>query len=329
MTRDHTIRDVAEAAGVSTATVSRVLAAENADRVSEETRRRVHFAVEALGYRVNHAARSLKTRSSRTVGVIAPELANSFFMDLTEGIEGVLDTEGYTLLLASSSNSVEEEKKRISTFTERMVDGMVIIPAGSSGDHLKTLSERLPVVQVDRFVEGADLDTVVSDNEGGCFELTRALLRDGYTRIGFAGGDITLSTARERLSGYGRALAEAGITPEPGWVCLGGMGIEDGYRRMETILTGKTPPEALVTVNLMVHLGVQRYLLDHPKGKMIIAGFDESLFTPFLPLCRYTAAQDAVEMGRQAGRRIVEKIRHKDGQTGCRIIRLPVTINAH
>jgi LacI family transcriptional regulator len=250
-------------------------------------------------------------------------------MDLTEGIEGVLDAEGYTLLLASSSNSVEEEKKRMSTLTDRMVDGMVIIPAGSSGEHLKALAERLPVVQVDRFVEGAHLDTVTSDNEGGCFELTKALLRDGFIRVGFVGGDITLSTARERLSGYGKALAEADITPEPEWVCLGGMGIEDGYRRMETILAGKTLPEALVAVNLQVHLGVQRYLLDHPEGKMIIAGFDESLFTPFLPLCRYTAAQNAVEIGRQAGRRILEKIRYEDERATCRIIRLPVTINRH
>jgi len=218
------------------------------------------------------------------------------------------------------------------------VDGMLIIPASSQGEHLQELSDQgMPIVLVDRIVEGNELDAVTSDNEEGTFRLTKALLADGFRRIAFVGGEITLSSARERLSGYARALAEAGIKPEPSWICLGGMEVEDGYRQMEELLKRRDPPEAMVAVNLLVHLGMERCLLDM-KGlglspQVVIAGFDESRYTPFLPACRYSASQDAVGMGRRAGKRIIEKIREKKNanfeneKPVERIIRLPVTIS--
>jgi LacI family transcriptional regulator len=336
-----TIRDVAEAAGVSTATVSRVLA-ESARPVAEKTRLRVIAAAKKLGYRTNHTARSLKTRSTMTVAVVFPELANDFYMDVACGIERELNERGYTMLMASSLNSIEEEQKRISMLADRMVDGMVVIPASSRGEHLQALSDQgMPMVLVDRLAEGADIDTVTSDNERGTFLLTRALLADGFRRIAFVGGEITLSNVRERLSGFARALAEAGVKLEPSWICLGGMEVEDGYRWMESLLAGQNPPEAMVAVNLLVHLGMERRLLDRrnegSRPEVVIAGFDESRYTPFLPACRYIASQDAVGMGKQAGRRIIEKIRQKKAGrfresaaeeiSGERNIRLPVSIS--
>jgi len=343
-----TIKDVAGAAGVSTATVSRVLSPDDSERVSEKTRDRVMAAAEKLGYRMNFAARSLKRKSTMTIGVVFPELANDFFMDVAEGIERELNAEAYTMLLSSSLNSVMEEKKRISMMADRMVDGLLIIPAGSQGEHLQTLSDQgMPMVLLDRLVEGTELDAVTSDNEEGTFLLTKALIAEGFTRIAFVGGEITLSSARERLSGYARALAEAEIKPEPSWICLGGMDVEDGYRQMEALLKKQDPPEAMVAVNLLVHLGMERCLLDSSSSepRIVIAGFDESRYTPFLPACRYIASQDAVGMGKRAGQRIIEKIREKKEQnfdneiagnpgvsavprkSEARIIRLPVTIS--
>jgi len=222
-----------------------------------------------------------------------------------------------------------------------MVDGMLIIPTGSHGEHFQSFSDQgMPIVLVDRVVEGTELEAVTSDNEDGAFKLTKALLTDGFRQIAFVGGEITLSTARERLSGYARALAEAGIKPEPSWICLGGMRLEDGYRHMGKLLKKRNHPEAMVAVNLLVHLGMERCLL-HMNGftgtgsnpPVVIAGFDESGYTPFLPACRYIASQDAVGIGRKAGKRIIEKIREKktqateDKKNGERIIRLPVTIS--
>jgi LacI family transcriptional regulator len=338
MEMGKTIHDVALAAGVSTATVSRALSRDRCERVSAVTRARIAGIVEQLGYRANHAARSLKKQSTMTVAVVVPELTNDFFMEVAEGIERELDRNGYTMLLAVSLNSVDEEKKRISTLADRTVDGMVVIPSASMGDHFQTMADRgMPIVLVDRIVEGAELDAVVSDNEDGAFKLTKALLSDGFRHVAFVGGDLTASSARERLSGYARALAEAGITPEPGWICLGGMRVEDGYKRMQSILESGAVPEAMVAVNLLIHLGMERRLLETATAA-VIAGFDESGYTPFLPACRYIAAQDSTGIGKRAGERILELIKEKkdpgqkkDGEfqkenAENRIIRLPVTI---
>lgn len=334
-----TIKDVATAAGVSIATVSRVLSPENSGNVAEKTRNRVTAATEKLGFRMNYAARSLKRHSTMTIGVVFPGLANDFFMDVAEGIERELQLEGYTMLLSSSLNSMEKEKRRISMLADRMVDGMVIIPAGSRGEHFQLLSDQgIPIVLVDRIVEGAELDAVTSDNEEGTFSLTKALLSDGFRRIAFVGGEMTISTARERLFGYTRAMTEAGIKPDSSWICLGGMDVEDGYRLMESLLYKENQIEAMVAVNLLVHLGMERRLLDISgagtgfKPPVVIAGFDESRYTPFLPACSYIASQDAVGIGKRAVQRLIEKIQEKrtnnfEKKTGERIIRLPVTIS--
>jgi LacI family transcriptional regulator len=347
--RPVTIRDVAAAAGVSTATVSRTLDPDGCGGVSEKTKLRVFAAAANIGYRTNLAARSLKTRSTRTVAIVAPELANNFFMDLAEGIEKELSVQGYTLLIASSDNSVEEEKKRISLLTDRMVDGIVVIPAGSRGEHLSlSHTEGIPVVLVDRLVEGTRIDAVLSDNETGSRELTRRLLADGFSRIGFVGGDKTISTARERIAGFKAGMEEAGIHPGKDLLWLGGMGVDDGFVHMDAILKSDRPPEALVAVNLLVHLGMERCLLARlPRRRgggyiPVIAAFDESDYSPFLPACRYTVAQDITSIGKEAARRILERIkqRKKGGDevredqirtadTEPQIIRLPVMIMRH
>ncbi|GHV49027.1 LacI family transcriptional regulator [Spirochaetia bacterium] len=336
---------MAIAAGVSTATVSRVLTPERAEQVSEKTRRKVVSAVATLGYRTNHAARSLKTRSTKTIAIVAPELANDFFMKLAEGVEQELDQQGYTLLVASSANSAEGEKKRIATLADRMVDGIIIIPTGSLGDQMRLLaSAGVPVVLVDRLVTGAEFDAVLSDNETGAYELTKALISDGYHSIAFVGGDLALSSAQERLTGYNRAMTEADLKPEPKLVCLGGMGVADGYIHMEALMKYRKLPKAMVAVNLLVHLGMERYLLEYRRkarvagndgesGSMVIAGFDEADFSPFLPACRYTAAQDGASIGKHAAKLILERIAHKKKTEspvpGKRIIRLPVRIIRH
>jgi LacI family transcriptional regulator len=309
----------------------------------------VFAAAAGIGYRTNLAARSLKTRSTRTVGIVAPELANNFFMDLAEGIEKELSAKGYTLLVASSDNSVEGEKKRVAMLADRMVDGIVVIPAGSRGEHLSSLhTGGIPVVLVDRLVEGTRIDAILSDNEAGARSLTAKLLEDGFRRIVFVGGDKAVSTARERMAGFKAAMKAAGIRLNRDSFRLGGMEVEDGFAHMDVILKSGRPPEALVAVNLLVHLGMERRLLARFPGRRtegympVIAAFDESDYTPFLPACRYTVAQDTASMGKEAVRRILERIaRRKKGGNGFQeeqfqtgntepqIIRLPVTILKH
>jgi LacI family transcriptional regulator len=283
------------------------------------------------------------------VAIVAPELANNFFMDLAEGMEKELSARGYTLLVASSDNSVEEEKKRVAMLADRMVDGIVVIPAGSRGDHLApSHTDGIPVVLVDRLIEGMRLDAVLSDNEAGARALTGKLLEDGFSRIVFVGGDKAVSTARERIAGFKAAMEAAGIHPGRDSFRLGGMEVEDGFVHMDAMLKNGKLPEALVAVNLLVHLGMERCLLARFPGRRadgympVIAAFDESDYTPFLPACRYTVAQDTAAMGKEAVRRILERITQRKkggdefqenqfqfGNTEPQIIRLPVIILNH
>jgi LacI family transcriptional regulator len=247
--------------------------------VSEDTRARVLAAAERLDYKANHVARSLKTRTTRTVAILAPELANDFFMELAEGMEKELEKSGYMLLVSSSSNSAAEEERRLRVLSERLVDGIVVIPAARRGDHLRAVAARgTPVVLVDRLVEGARLDSVLADNSGGAYAATRALLSEGRVRAVFVGGDLALTTAVERLDGFNRAAAESSGVEilEPR---LGGMGIEDGYRHMDELLRSAAEPDALFAVNLLVHLGMERRLLEEPPSvydSLAIASFDET-----------------------------------------------------
>ncbi len=335
-----TVRDVALAAGVSTATVSRVLNAEDGREtapVADDTREKVLAAAKKLDYRANHVARSLKIRSTRTIAVLAPELANDFFMALSESMEKELEKHGYMLLVASSSNSAEQERRRLRILSERLVDGIIVIPASVNGEHLQAVAHRgTPVVLVDRLVEGASLDAVLADNEGGAYEASRALFADGARRAVFVGGDASLTTARERLAGFERAAAEISsvMTLAPR---LGGMGIDDGYRHMDELLSSGTLPDALFAVNLLVHLGVERRLLEAAAAARpffrppAIASFDETPYSPFLAACRYSVAQPAAEMGVAAARLVLERIDRQNAGIGGapRTIRLPTVLIRH
>jgi len=305
-----TIRDVAKAACVSTATVSRVI---NEDgRVTEETRKRVRAAIDRLGYNLNQVARSLKTRATKTVGVVAPELASDFFMLLAESMDRELSSHGYGLIVCSSWESVEEEKKRLRLLAERLVDGIVMIPASDQWRHIKSVQAKgIPLVLVDRKVEGNNADAVLVDNEGGAHEAVSALVADGHRRIGFIGGSLDVSTARERYFGFRRAMIDAGLTVEPDFVHFGPAHLDAGYRALEAMLAKPAPPDAYFIVNADTHVGATNYLMTEGrawKDRIVFASFDEMPYSPLLSFCRYAVQQPIADMGLLAARLILDRI---------------------
>ena len=305
-----TIREVASAAGVSTATVSRVL---NRDaRVTEETRRRVQGAIDRLGYNINQVARSLKTRATKTVGVIAPELASDFFMLLAESMDRELSSHGYGLIVCSSWESVDEEKLRLRLLAERLVDGIVMIPTSDQGEHIADVQQKgIPLVLVDRKVEGNTADAVLVDNEGGAHAAVSALVADGHRRIGFIGGSLEVSTARERYFGFRRAMSDAGLRVEPDFVHFGPAHLDGGYRSMGLMLAKPDPPEAYFLVNAYTHVGATNYLMTEGRewrDRIVFAAFDEMPFSPLLSFCRYAVQQPIADMGLLAARLILGRI---------------------
>ncbi|MEI6385699.1 MAG: LacI family DNA-binding transcriptional regulator [Spirochaetota bacterium] len=330
-----TIKEVAAKAGVSTATASRAL---NDDpKVLSVTAERVRNAAARLGYSANHAARSLKTRATRTIGVIAPDLATDFFMLLADRIEGELAARGYGLLLCSSRESLAEEKRLLGFFAERSVEGVIAIPATASGSHFKAAATRgMPLVLADRSPRGAGTDAVLVDNEGGACAATKALAGLGHRRIGLIGGDPRLSTARERHAGYLRALSELGLPRDEAFERYGTMHIDSGYRILGEMLSMPGSPRAYFVVNADMHIGCTNWLMTAgraaasgaPVGRVELAAFDEMPYSPLLCFCRFAVEQPIAMMGQEAVRLILERIAG-DGGDKPRILRLSTRLVSH
>jgi LacI family transcriptional regulator len=330
-----TIRDVAAASGVSTATVSRVLNGDSA--VSPETALRVRAEVERLGYTMNRVARSLKKGSTHTVGVIAPELSDDFFMLLAESMDRELSAWGYSLIVCSAHGSEELEGGRMRLLAERLVDGIVAIPSGGSGAALAAARpEGTPLVLVDRLAEGLETDAVLVDNEGAAYAATMALASEvvarGRRRIGFIGGPLEISTARERYAGWKRAMDEAGLAREGEFTSFAGLSVKSGREAMRVMRSYDDAPDAYFLVNAYVHLGATNYLVsEEPEARsagVSFAAFDETPYAPLLRFCRYSVSQPVAEMGARAASILLSRIRGELPPE--RIVeRLPAVLKRH
>ncbi len=306
-----TIKDVAGLANVSIATVSRVL--NNLGVVNPETERKVLSAMAVLNYQRNEVARSLKTRMTRTIGFIAPELSNTFFTEIVEQFERIMGPLGYAMLFCSSQNSVEEEKRRLRLLLERNVDALVVIPASDTGEHFTGKAfAHTPLVMIDRQIPGLDVDLVLVDNKKGAYEVTKSLIREGHTRIGFLGGDLHVHTATERLHGYLAAMHESGLQVEKEFVLLDGMSQQAGHIVMEKVLAHKDHPNVFFVANDMVHVGASSYLYEHADTKtqqqMVFGAFDYLHYAPLLRFCHYAVAQPLEQIGEAAAQLLIRRI---------------------
>ena len=318
-----TVKDVAEAAGVSTATVSRVL---NGDpKVRPGTAKRVMEQVEKLDYRMNRIARSLKTNKTHTIGIVAPEFKNDFFMSIVTGIEESLKQENYSVILCSSRESREEEVERLRLLKEKNVDGVIIIPGFGEGEHFHIM-DPTPMVLVDRLVEGYEGDAVLSDNLQGSFDAVSLSLEKGAERIGFIGGDMQLSSARERYEGYLKALGEYGRSRSPELELFGNYHEDSGYELMKMLMERKDPPDHVFISNYFMHIGAARFLLEQkekPEGLHILS-FDDMPLAAFFPYSGIIVAQPMEEIGRKASELLLNRI--KGNKKERTVLRLPTTL---
>lgn len=325
-----TIREVAKYAMVSTATVSRVINED--EKVVPATRDKVREAMDALGYKVNFVARSLKTSRTKTIGIMAPDLSGDFFMYIAESMDRELSVHGYSLVVSVSHDSAEEEGKRLRHLAERLVDGIVMIPATDKGAHFSFLKEfGIPLVFVDRRVTDLDADCVLTENEEGAFEATQALIADGYSRIGFIGGKPEISTSLERFAGYKRAMESAGLAIEPEFVRFGPPTLPFGYHAMEEMMKRDDSPDAWFLVNVFTHIGATNYLTSEGKTRaqrIVISAFDEMPYSPLLRFCRYSVQQPIAELGKTAARLILKRIREPEAEK-TQIVRLKTRLIRH
>jgi len=325
-----TIRDVAQVAGVSTATVSRVI---NDDpRISAETRQRVLAVVDRLHYKVNTIARSLKINRTYTVGFLTPEIANDFFMTVAQGVENELRFRGYDMIICNANENSEQERERIDLLIEKCVDGIIIIPSTAEGAHFAVLRDlRLPVVLIDRLVRGFDTDAVLVDNAAGSYDAISHLWMEGYRKFGFIGGDLTLTPARERYDGFMAALAEHGAEPAADHMLFGDFHEASGYELFGRIASGRTPPEVVFISNYYMHIGASHYLVTH-RGDLpnwpYIASFDDMTLSSIAGYAILTVSQPIREIGKRAADLLVSRLDEKSIPFPL-LVRLPARLVVH
>lgn len=305
-----TLKDVARRAGVSYATVSRVLAGK--PNIRDETRRTVLAAVDDLGYTPNRTARSLQARKSQIIGVIVSDIRYDFFPPVVRGIEHVVSQQGYGIFLSNSDEDHAKEERFARLLLEENVSGAIIAPTGLESTSIRNLEEAgIPVVTFDRHVRSPETDSVTIDNFESARRLTGHLLERGYRRIGAAFGRSNATTATERLRGFLAALDEAGIDPDPSLVRVGGPSREDGILHTRSLLQRSDPPEAIFASNHLLATGVYEVLremrLRIPEDVALVS-FDDPPWASYVEPPITVVSQPTFDIGRTAATLLLERI---------------------
>ncbi len=244
-----TIVDIAAKLGLSPMTVSRSLNARH--DVNSETRRRVLDCAAALGYQPNRWARSLVQQRSSIIGVVIPDIAHSFFAEITTGAEEVLERSGYDILLCHSRSAAARETSEIGMLSASRVDGLIVASTQaihSPGIFRELRARETPFVLIDRFFPGHDFACVRTDDREVGRIATAYLIELGHRRIGYIGGP-SLSPAHLRRRGYFEAMREAGLAAKREWLARGNFEIGGGYAAMKRLLAATPRPTAVYTAN--------------------------------------------------------------------------------
>jgi LacI family transcriptional regulator len=331
MNKPTTLVEVARLAGVSTATVGRVLKARG--YVSAEARARIEAVLETTGYRPNAMARGLRQQRSYTIGhVVTAVTANPFFVNVAHGAEDEAFANGFKTLLFNHNGSIERERAGIERFIEQRVDAVLFTTAMAADNVALLMKERVPVVQVERRVT-LDAPSVTVDNEVGALQAMEYLVQLGHRRIAFIGGIPNLQdrlVETERESAYRRGLAQAGLMAPDDYVRVGeyystedGTG-RDGYRHTREFLRlpeARRPTAIFATCDILAAGALQAI---YEAGMRVpedisLVGFDDTLALNLTPALT-TVAQPMEELGRRAFGMALDII---DGNRSPAPIRLP------
>ena len=309
-----TIIDVAVEAGVSVATVSRVLNGKT--NVNPELARRVHAASGKLGYRPNSVARSLRRRSSDVIALIINDVGDPFFTAITRGVEDVAQRSGFSVLLCNTDEDADKEAKYLKVVEQEQVAGVILSPHSASSDVSRLIQAAVPLVAIDRTLD-EPVDSVMVQSREGARRATDHLIDAGWKRPACISGPSRASTAHDRLEGYLESIRRHSGFEE--LYALGAFSQRGGAEAAATLLDAPTPPDALFVANAYMALGaleeIQRRGLHMGEDIGVIA-FDNAPWTPFTSPPMSVVAQPAYDVGRQAAQLLMDRIRSNAPQAG-------------
>jgi LacI family transcriptional regulator len=305
-----TISDVAKRAGVAPVTVSRVI--NNADNVSPATRERVQCAIEELGYVPSGVAQSLRSKRTRSLALVVPDITNAFWTTVARGVEDAAQSHDYSVLLCNTDENLAKQLRYLDVVVGQRVDGVIIAPYDSDRHNLGKLPDRnIPTVIIDRYIVGWDVDTVTGDSVSGARALVQHLIRLGHERIAMITGAAETSTAADRVTGYHFALAEAGIPIDPHLIKFGEFRAESGEYLTYQVLDEEPRPTAIFAANNAIAMGVVDALekcgLRTPQDVALVV-FDDlpntSHFFPFFTV----VVQPAYDVGVNAAQLLFSRL---------------------
>lgn len=274
------IKQIADLAGVSVATVSRVI--NNSPRVSKKTREKVLEIMEEHHYVPSSIARNLSLKKSTHVAVIVPDITNSFFSEVIQGFSKILYEKGYNLLLMNSDEDVKIQHAHLQSVLEQQVAGLIMTPVAFNDEQSKKLllmlqGKNVPIVFIDRNIDDFTTDGIYIDNYMGTFEATELMIKKGHKKLGIITGPEDNKPAIDRYQGYLDALEKHDLEVNFDHVTKGDFKMQSGYDGMKYLVENTSAqPEALVISNNTMSLGAIKYLTEQniPLQKIEIVAFD-------------------------------------------------------
>ncbi|MFP4016470.1 MAG: LacI family DNA-binding transcriptional regulator [Halanaerobiales bacterium] len=294
-----TIRDVAEKAGVSIATVSRVLNKQVS--VSPETRARVEKAISELNYQPNYLGRNLRRAETKIILVILQNISNPFYSKVVEGIEDVGHRYGYNIMICNTDSEAERERSYLDLLVNRLVDGVILMEPEIESDELTRIGNNYPVVQCCEYKEGADVPHISIDNIAAGYTAVNHLIKLGHKRIGMISGYNRLLSAMQREKGYKKALKEADIEYEEGLMKYGSYGFTGGFRATKELLQMDNPPTAIFAISDITAIGAIKAIKESDlriPEDIAVVGFDNTSIASMYDPQLTTISQPRYKLGK-------------------------------
>lgn len=284
-----TIQSMAKTLGVSVTTISRVLNGLGEQfRISKKTIELVTTTAEKLNYRPNNIAKGLRLKKSSTIGLILPDITNTWFAQLALGIEKEARKHHYNIFLCNSNDDIKVEKKSIALLQSWMVDGIIIAPIGLESEHLQKASKNgTPLVLIDRFFEGVNLPYISSNDFEGSLDATQYLINNGHKKIACFQGIVGTSPNNQRVNGYKQALKNNKIPFDPTLVIGEDFGFNNGYTCAKKLIKhlAKSKITAIISMGNQITLGVLKALKEEGvqiPNDLSIVSFDEQEYSDLL-----------------------------------------------
>lgn len=310
-----TIKDVAELAGVAPSTVSKYI---NGGCVRGKNSEAIRAAIETLNYHVNSFARNLKAPPSRSIGILLPSLLVAFWGQLVAPIEKTLRAHGFQSLICCYNGDHGLERDKLQFLLNTGIDGLIYIPENLTAEEFESLTAHcgIPVVLLDRTINGVNVDTVLTNNNDISYQAVSHLIETGHERIGIITGPTPVFTSKERLVGYLRALSDHDIPYDDALVIQGEISLSTAYQGLISLMELPSPPTAILSANYDLTIGLITAARERGisvPDQVTIFGYDCVEFcrtmTPPVPVVQ----QPDAELGRIAATYIVERL------NGCKL----------